>query len=208
MINWTGFLPAALIISITPGANQLLCMRNAIRYGTTSALAGVAGRLVGLGLLIALTVAGIGTVLAASPVALIVIKWFGISYLTLLGLWNLRSSLRAQPAQIPTDESSSGLRNVAFKEFGVAFTNPKALLLFAALLPQFIGGTQDSKAAATALLGAAYLCIELAVSFGYIGVASRLRTIGLSAKRQRTVDAVAGVCLIGIALFLAFGDNT
>ncbi|WP_192583105.1 LysE family translocator [Streptomyces albicerus] len=209
MINWTGFVPAALIISVSPGANQLLCMRNTVRYGAASALTGVAGRLAGLGLLIGLAVAGVGAALAASPVALDVIKWFGVSYLMLLGLWSLRSALRTQSpdAETQSENFTAGLRGLVFKEFSVAFTNPKALLLFAALLPQFIGGQQDGRAEATAILGVAYLGIELVVSFGYIGVASRLRALGISARRQRVIDVIAGLCLLVIAVLFAFSGN-
>ncbi|WP_433559729.1 hypothetical protein ACQPWY_16720 [Pseudonocardia xinjiangensis] len=70
MINWAGFIPAAVLVSLIPGANQLLGLSNAVRYGVGHALAGVGGRLVAFVVLIGLVVAGLGAALAASPTAL------------------------------------------------------------------------------------------------------------------------------------------
>ncbi|MBE1584522.1 LysE family translocator [Nonomuraea angiospora] len=143
MINWVGFVPAALLVSLIPGANQLLGLSNAVRHGTMAALAGIGGRLAAFVVLVGLVVAGLGATLAASATALTVIKWVGVGYLAWLGissLWQARQARQAlSGAEAPPAPSGGGVWPLVGNEFVVAISNPKALLLFAALLPQFAG---------------------------------------------------------------------
>ncbi|MGI5286435.1 LysE family translocator [Nonomuraea polychroma] len=173
MINWAGFIPAALLAALIPGASQLLGLSNAVRHGTAYALAGVGGRVTAFVVLIGLVIAGLGAVLSASATALTVVKW---------------------------------LRPLVVNEFIVALSNPKALLLFAALLPQFTGGSGSAADAQIALLGAAYLAIELTVSLGYVVIGGVIGATGLSDGTRRKVDFGSGVCLVGLAGVLAVDE--
>ncbi|WP_431903206.1 LysE family translocator [Nonomuraea sp. bgisy101] len=133
MINWVGFIPAALLISLIPGANQLLGLSNAVRHGTAYALAGIGGRLAAFVVLIGLVVAGLGAILATSATALTVIKWVGVVYLAWIGFSSLRRARRAPAAISTVSPSDTGqrLRPLIVNEFVVGISNPKALLLFA-----------------------------------------------------------------------------
>jgi threonine/homoserine/homoserine lactone efflux protein len=209
MINWAGFLPAAVLVSLIPGANQLLGLSNAVRYGIGHALAGVGGRLVAFVVLIGLVVAGLGAALAASPTALMVVKWVGVGYLAWLGITGLRRALTAPTDSVtPPLTAGRGLRRLVVNEFVVAISNPKAMLLFAALLPQFAGEPGGGVDVRIALLGAAYLVVELVVGLGYIGVGSRIGALGsgIPARTQRRVDLGSSVCFIGLAGLLAVDD--
>jgi threonine/homoserine/homoserine lactone efflux protein len=202
MIDWMGFLPTALAISLIPGANQLLGLSNAARHGLLPALAGVAGRLFAFVILIGLVVAGLGAVLAASGTALEVIRWVGVVYLAWLGTTSLLSARRADDvAAITTRES--GVRRIVVHEFAVAISNPKALLLFAAVLPQFVTGTSSEVNVELALLGAAYLGIELVVGLGYLAIGHRLGALGIPSRTQQKIDAGTGVLFLGLAGLLA-----
>jgi threonine/homoserine/homoserine lactone efflux protein len=206
MIDWSGFLVAGLLVSLIPGANQLLGLGNAVKYGTGRALAGVAARLVALAVLIGLVVGGLGAVLAASATALEVVKWFGVVYLAWLGIAGLRSALKAPHASHAAVTSSRGVRSIMVHEFAVAISNPKALLLFAAVLPQFTDASAPGAGLNMALLGAVYLVIELLVGFGYIAVGRGLGATGIPARTQRRVDAGSGVVFLGMAGLLAAED--
>ena len=209
MINWAGFLPAAVLVSLIPGANQLLGLSNAVRYGVGHALAGVGGRLVAFVVLIGLVVAGLGAALAASPTALMVVKWVGVGYLAWLGITGLRRALTAPTDSVtPPLTAGRGLRRLVVNEFVVAISNPKAMLLFAALLPQFAGEPGGGVDVRIALLGAAYLVVELVVGLGYIVVGSRIGALGsgIPARTQRRVDLGSSVCFIGLAGLLAVDD--
>jgi threonine/homoserine/homoserine lactone efflux protein len=102
MIAWPGFLLTAFVVSAIPGANQLLGLRNAFRYGMFSALLAVLGRLAAFVVFIGLVVVGLGAVLTASEAAFTVIKWAGVAYLLWIGLTTLRRSLR-DPGQATAD---------------------------------------------------------------------------------------------------------
>ncbi|MFI5606183.1 LysE family translocator [Amycolatopsis sp. NPDC051903] len=199
MVDWAGFVPAAVVVSLIPGANQVLGLRNAARYGVGGALVGVAGRLGAFVVLVGLVAAGLGTLLAASAEALTVLKWIGVVYLLWLGLSSILRARReiAQTAQAAPRKSVAAL---AANEFVVAISNPKALLLFAALLPQF---TTVGSPAALAELGAAYLAVELVVGLGYLLVGRAIGATGIRAKTQRKVDAGSGICFLLLAGVLA-----
>ncbi|MCO8271647.1 LysE family translocator [Actinoplanes sp. TRM 88003] len=200
MIDWAGFIPAAVLVSLIPGANQLLGLSNAVRYGPARALAGVGGRLAAFVVLIALVVAGLGAVLATSATALEVIKWVGVLYLVWLGITSLRSAAR-DPGPSHIEGAGGGTRSIVVREFVVAISNPKALLLFAALLPQFASSGFE-----IAVLGLAYLVVELVIGLLYIAVGSRLGATGIPARTQRRVDFGAGVVFLGLATLLAVDD--
>jgi len=202
VLNWIGFIPATVLVSMIPGANQLLGLRNAVRHGMARAMIAVAGRLVAFVVFIGLVVVGLGAVLTASVLAFTVIKWAGVGYLVWIGLVTLRRAAREsmdaeEPPLVPT-------RRLVGQEFLVAITNPKAMLLFAALLPQFTGPGQQSLALQLAILGAAYLVIEVVVAFGYATIGSRLRGSGsVPGKLRRRIDQLTGACFLGLAGYLA-----
>lgn len=207
MINWVGFVPAALLVSLIPGANQLLGLSNAVRHGTMAALAGIGGRLAAFVVLVGLVVAGLGATLAASATALTVIKWVGVGYLAWLGissLWQARQALSG--AEAPPAPSGGGVWPLVGNEFVVAISNPKALLLFAALLPQFAGEPGPGADLRIALLGAVYLGIELLVGLGYITIGSRIGATGISARTRGRIDLGSGICFLGLAGLLAAED--
>jgi threonine/homoserine/homoserine lactone efflux protein len=209
MTDWLGFLVAAILVSLIPGANQLLGLGNAVRYGTARAMAGVAGRLAAFVVLIGLVVAGLGAVLIATQAALEVIKWVGVAYLAWLGVSSLRSGLRT-PRHDTTQAAvtGGGIRPIVAREFVVAISNPKALLLFAALLPQFTDTTASTASLQLALLGAVYLMIELIVGLGYISVGRWLGGTGIPARTQQRVDLGTGVVFLGLSSLLAADDLT
>ncbi|MFI7614514.1 LysE family translocator [Nonomuraea terrae] len=209
MINWAGFIPAAFLVSLIPGANQLLGLNNAVRHGMTYALAGIFARLVAFVIIIGLVVAGLGAVLATSAAWLTAVKWVGVVYLAWIGISCLRRARRppAAPAA-STAPARKELRPLMLNEFLVALSNPKALLLFAALLPQFTGGSQADAGVQIAALGAAYLAVELVVGLGYIAVGNGIGATGIPAATMRKVDLGSGVIFLGLAALLAADDVT
>ncbi|SFI67223.1 Threonine/homoserine/homoserine lactone efflux protein [Amycolatopsis sacchari] len=200
MTNWAGFLPAALLVSLIPGANQLLGLTNAVRHGPGHALAGVGGRLAAFTVLIGLAVAGLGAALAASATALTVIKWVGVAYLLWIGIGSLRQARRLPEADGPAP-APGGWWPVVAHEFAVAISNPKALLLFAALLPQF-----TTEASGLALLGLAYLVVELVVGLGYIAAGAWLGAGGIRPRVRRRIAFGSGLSFLGLAGLLAVDE--
>jgi threonine/homoserine/homoserine lactone efflux protein len=134
--TWLIYLLAAIGLSLSPGPNGLLALTHGALHGRRMALYTVTGGCLGFVTIIALSMFGIGALLQASLVWLTVLKWVGGAYLVWLGIQVWRSppigidvSQRAEPRS-----GGSLFRQGALS----AMTNPKAILFFAAFLPQFI----------------------------------------------------------------------
>ena len=197
------FFGASVLVALTPGANNLLGLHHGMTHGVRHGLAGLGGRLAAFTLLITAVAAGLGQLLAASEVALTIIKWAGVCYLLYLGVRLLWSTFRGEntPKELPKTPTTAW--RVTRKEFGVAITNPKAILIFTAFVPQFIDPGHGSFAGQLALLGAVYLLAEFLAGSVYVGVGAAVKTIKLSRRARRGVDRGTGVVLVGLAGVLA-----
>jgi threonine/homoserine/homoserine lactone efflux protein len=210
-VSWVlVFFGASVLIALTPGANNLLGLHHGMTHGVRRGLAGLVGRLVAFTLLITAVAAGLGQLLAASETALAIIKWAGAAYLLWLGLRVLWSTIRhrddaAEAVETPVVPLSAW--RVARKEFGVAITNPKAILIFTAFVPQFINPAHGSFPAQIALLGAVYLLAEFLAGSAYVGVGAAVKSFKLSRRARRNVDRGTGVVLVGLAGVLATSNS-
>ena len=194
---------ASVLIALTPGANNLLGLHHGMTHGVRRGLAGLGGRLTAFTLLIAAVAAGLGQLLAASETALTIIKWAGAAYLLYLGTRLLLSTIRGKTARPEPDTAPASAWRVARKEFGVAITNPKAILIFTAFVPQFIDAAHGPFPAQIALLGAVYLLAEFLAGSVYVVVGAGLKSIKLTRRARRNVDRGTGVVLVGLAGVLA-----
>ena len=133
------FIPAALALNLTPGADMLFCPDQGLRAGPGAALtaAGVSlGGMVhvavaGLGLG-AVAGLGLGAAVAAAPWLFEVIRWAGVAYLP----WLACAPLRAGPVR--RDLPAVRPRRAFCQGFAVRLTNPKAILFALAFVPQFV----------------------------------------------------------------------
>jgi len=205
-IDWVAFLPAALVVSLVPGANQLLSLRNAVRQGARDATVALAGRFTAFAVLVVLAAAGLGALLVASATAFALIKWVGVGYLALLGLNTLRIAWRdrrgEEVAELGGAVAARGQWWLVRQEFLVAISNPKALLLFVAFLPQFVP-VGAATASSLLLLGGAYIGVEAVSAVGYTLLGGRIGAAELSRRVQRRLDVVTGISFVGLAGALA-----
>ncbi len=200
------FFGASVLVALTPGANNLLGLHHGMTHGVRHGLAGLGGRLAAFTLLIAAVAAGLGQLLAASETALTIIKWAGAAYLLYLGLRLLWSTFRGKNTTPELPATPTTAWRVTRKEFGVALTNPKAILIFTAFVPQFIDAGHGSYPGQLALLGAGYLLAEFLAGSVYVGVGAAVKTIRLSRRARRNVDRGTGAVLVGLAGALAMSN--
>ncbi|EDT6888529.1 LysE family translocator [Salmonella enterica subsp. enterica] len=134
--TWLLFLVTSAGMSLVPGPNCLLVLTHGAMHGTRKALVTITGGLTGFVLLIGLCMFGIGALLQASEKWLIVLRVVGGLYLAFLGykLW------RSPPINNDAGPhiAVANLRQMFRQGFFSAATNPKALLFFTAVIPQFI----------------------------------------------------------------------
>ena len=126
------FLPAALALNLTPGADMMFCLGQGLRSGPRAAVAASAGISVGGMVHVTLAGLGLGALVAALPWAFDAIRWIGVAYLVYLAVQTLRSANgRAEvPPVAPRQAFRAGLV--------VNLTNPKVILFVLAFVPQFI----------------------------------------------------------------------
>lgn len=127
------FIPAALALNLTPGADMLFCLGQGLRSGPRAAVAASAG--VALGGMVHVTLAGLGlgALIAALPWAFDVIRWIGVAYLLYLAVQVLRSADTRGKAG-----PGMGVMRAFRTGFVVNLTNPKVILFVLAFVPQFV----------------------------------------------------------------------
>ncbi|MBK7059785.1 MAG: LysE family transporter [Rubrivivax sp.] len=134
--TWLIYLLAAIGLSLSPGPNSLLALTHGALHGRRKTLYTIAGGALGFIVVIALSMFGIRALLKASLVWLTVLKWLGGAYLVWLGVQVWRSP----PIAVELGAGVAARRGRSLFSQGAlsALTNPKAILFFAAFLPQFI----------------------------------------------------------------------
>ena len=169
---WWVYLLASVGLSLTPGPNSLLALTHGALHGHRRTLWTVAGGALGFALLIALSMLGIGALLQASASALLVLKWVGGAYLVWLGvqLW------RAPPLQLQAVAGAPHpARSQLFRQgLLAAVSNPKALLFYGALLPQFLDPAR-SLWLQFAVMAGTFAVIECVVEVVLARLAHRVR---------------------------------
>ncbi len=199
--SWLVFVVAALLISLSPGANNLLALTNGLRFGAGRSLAAVGGRIGAFTVMIVIAALGLGAVLAASELAFQVIKWAGVAYLVYLGLRALTA-----PAASPSDPGGGTARAhqsvavMARREFLVALGNPKAILVFTAVFPQFVVPGEPALPQ-FAVIGLTFLATEVLAAFAY--VLSGKVFAPLLRDRAALVNRITGGLLLAAAGLLA-----
>lgn len=126
------FLPAALALNLTPGADMMFCLGQGLRGGPRAALAADAGISTGAMIHVLLAGLGLGALVAAVPWVFDAIRWLGVAYL----LWLAWGALRRPPGSAA---AAPARPRRAFRDaLLVNLTNPKVILFVLAFLPQFV----------------------------------------------------------------------
>lgn len=177
--------------------NGLLALTHGALYGGRRTLFTIGGGLAGFVAVIALCMFGIGALIQASVTWLTALKWVGGLYLAWLGfkLW------RSPPVALDVDISAKEAGSWSLFRQGLlaAATNPKGLLFFSALLPQFID-PHLSLAVQFLVVDATYVFTEFVVEFGLASAAMRIRP--WLARVGRGFNRVCGGLFIAISAAL------
>jgi threonine/homoserine/homoserine lactone efflux protein len=151
---WLGFVVACLVMGLVPGPGVMSIVGYAVGSGRRTALASVAGMAVGNLVAMALSLAGVGALLAASSVAFTILKWAGALYLIGLGVATImRSGGARNGAAAPARAVSP--RAAFASNIAVGTFHPKTIVFFVAFAPQFISARGDY-ALQTAILVATF----------------------------------------------------
>ncbi|HVI51720.1 MAG TPA: LysE family translocator [Candidatus Sulfotelmatobacter sp.] len=140
--TWAAFALLFLVLSYTPGPNMLLAASHGMLFGPKRTIATAAGLIAGLWVWIGVSAAGVGAVLSASPQAFDIVRWAGSAYMAWLGY----KALTAPPMDLENGQTEEGAGVTVLKRasqgLAVSLSNPKAIVIFTAVLPQFIDQTR------------------------------------------------------------------
>jgi homoserine/homoserine lactone efflux protein len=188
------------LISFTPGAGAVNTMANSLGSGWTRSLWGILGQQVALLVHIAVVAAGVGVLVAGSPVLFNVIRYAGAAYLVVLGVRQFRSRATAERVgEVQREPAWSMLRRGLL----VNLTNPKAVVFFLAFTPQFIRPEQPLLPQ-YAVLAATVIAIDVVVMWFFFAAAARgLGRLTQRESGQRTLNRVFGGLFVGVGVLLA-----
>ena len=202
---WTVYVGVVLVFMIAPGPSHLLMIATGLKSGFRRSLATAAGDLSANAIQMMLAGFGLAAALVASRHGFAIVKWAGVAWLVWMGVRQILASYRA-----PRDDGvcvvPTSIRRLWLTGFLTSAANPKAVVFFAALFPQFIDPTRPL-VPQLVVLGGTYLVIDGLFLGAYGWSADRLvaRTARL---RGTAIERLSGLGLIGSAGLLAVRSPT
>jgi threonine/homoserine/homoserine lactone efflux protein len=192
---------AAMVIILAPGPSVLFVIARAIAWGRATAVFTVAGNVTGAFSLSVFVALGLGPILQKSEVAYIAVQWGGGLYLMYLGFDAIRQRSAHAADMTNQGDTAPSIRRSMRDGFWVGALNPKGVVFFAAVLPQFIDRERGSVTAQLILLGAIFAVLAF-VSDGTWGMlAGTARNwLATDAKRLERLRATGGVIMIILGL--------
>lgn len=206
------FIPVAIMLALVPGPNNFCALNNGIRRGVGVALLATFGRVTAFAIFLTVSAVGLGAMLLASETAFTAVKWIGAAYLFYLGYraWRSREFHGLELAD-GIEPGSRGIvaprpksvRALIMQEFLLGITNPKAIMLFAAIFPQFIDAARPAPHQFL-VLGSIYLCAEFVSSTVYAACGKQIRRFIRTSRGVARLNKATGGFFIGAgALLLA-----
>lgn len=199
--TWILFITLAFFISATPGPVMMLATVNGATYGPGGTLLGIAGVSLGNLMLMLISGSGIGALLQTSQTLLPAIQWLGAAYLIYLGWRIWHTPIRPAPGL--TDNAE--MRRIFSRSFLVAASNPKGLVFFAALFPQFIAADKPLPAQLLILI-ATFLLIDGLWQLLYAAGGNTLRRWLKNPERAGLIARLSACVLAGSGLLLAVSN--
>lgn len=206
-----GLALASFLLIVVPGPSVLFVVGRALSYGRGVALASVAGNTIGTYLVAVLIALGLGPLLEQSVLLLNVIRLTGAAYLIWLGISALRharkDALKATSAAAAPVGPPSRRRAVR-SGILVGLSNPKAFIILAAILPQFVDRAAGNVPAQMLVLATVPVLIGLLTDSGW-GLAAGVARTWFARSPQRLVRAgqAGGAAMIGLGISVALANG-
>ncbi len=197
--TWLLFCATETVLCFTPGPAVLCVISTALARGAGGGVVASLGILAANAMYFALSATGLGALLLASRTLFVAIKWVGAGYLVYLGL---RMLLRRAPSPQEAPAAPARRASPFVNAFVTQTANPKALIFFTALLPQFIDPDQ-SAARQIAILGVSSVVIEFLVLCIYVGACHGARRWARGRRFGDALHRAGGVLLIAAGAKLA-----
>ncbi len=193
------FLGVSMLVIVTPGQDTALTIRNTMLGSRATGISTALGIASGQAAWTVTTSLGVGALLVASEPAFFALRLAGAAYLVWLGLHALWSSARRSRSSTTQSGRPAQRPLVAFRQGLLSnLGNPKMLVFFTSLLPQFSSTGAGLLAHGLAFCGLTTVWLTL-----YAAVVARARSLLDRERVRRAVDAISGFVLVGFGLRLA-----
>jgi threonine/homoserine/homoserine lactone efflux protein len=198
-----GYALASFILIVIPGPGVLFVVGRALAHGRRTAIATAAGHAAGNYVVAAFVAVGLGSLLQRSAEVFVAVKLAGALYLVWLGVQAIRHRRSLASAMSSSVEGHTGWRAVR-DGFVVGVTNPKAFILFGAILPQFVNRPAGHVPAQMLLLALVSVSIGLVSDSTWGLAASGVRAwFARSPRRFALVGGAGGLAMIGVGVTVA-----
>lgn len=199
---WFYYVIAVLILTASPGPSSLLCMTKGVTSGWTVGAYTALGSLTAITAIMTLSFTGLGMVVASSEVVFNAIKWLGAAYLIYLGIKALTSKQERYEQVADKDTVKGSFKSNYISGFIVGASNPKAILFFTALFPQFI---DPSAALFTqySIFASTFVVLELSWLLFYAYLGSKSSSWVFGSGRAKLFNRLTGGVFIGAGALLS-----
>ncbi|HEX4943443.1 MAG TPA: LysE family transporter [Usitatibacteraceae bacterium] len=198
---WITYLAATIILSVSPGPGVFSSLAAGLNHGFRRGMWNAVGMQVANFALLAFVSVGLGAILLASESLFTTVKWGGVAYLVWLGFVTWRSEPHHFDSRADAPQGKDS-REVFLKGFLVNLTNPKGIIFYVAVLPQFIDLARP-QFVQYAILGVTTLVVDLVVMAGYIAVAARVLAVMEDPSHLRWVNRILGGAFVAAGVALA-----
>src|SRR6202789_2924772 len=200
------FLITVYVLILIPGPSVLFTISRGVALGRRAALATVAGNTAGLAAQLGLVVVGLGAVLARSDAVYTTLKLIGAAYLVFLGIRTIRERRRLSIdlASAANAAAPRSLVTIVREGMTVGFTNPKGLIIFTAVVPDFIDRAQGHASLQLLSLGLIVVLVALLSDSSWAIASGTARTwLGRAPRRLSRLSVAGGASMVGLGIALA-----
>jgi threonine/homoserine/homoserine lactone efflux protein len=200
---WLSFVAVALAATFSPGPGVLLAISTTLALGVRRTIYSSAGNAAGVFIVSCIAVSSAGLLFAHSPAAFTALKAAGAGYLAWLGIQQWRQADHA-PAAAPTNSHDGSRRAVFLRGLAVACSNPKSILFFTAVFPQFLPMEQMT-GARFLLLSLTFVACMFVSHLSYVLLTAKAGARLLEGNGMRRLRRVMGALfvLMAVGLLLA-----
>lgn len=207
MQSWLIYLVLVIIATATPGPAVIFIMTKSSLFGWKKAIFAAIGNIAGLLFLGIISISGLGAILKTSQIIFDIVKYVGAAYLIYMGLkmiYQKKGNLDIISDDINISKTTH--QKMFLNAFGVAISNPKAVIFLTALFPQFININQNLIPQFSILI-----IVLIAFSFTFLMIyaliAYQAKTWLKKPNRIKIVNRIGGAIFIGFGILLASSSN-
>ncbi len=197
---WITYFIATIILSLAPGPGVFSSISSGLHHGFRLGVWNGVGMQAANVILVAIVALGLGAILIASETMFTAVKWLGVAYLIYLGVVTWRAPARG--FEEDRDDNARTAWEVFMRGFFVNLTNPKGIIFFAAIFPQFIDVAQPQLPQYAILAGTTF-AVDIVVMGGYTALAAKVLRVMRDPRHLRWVNRSLGGAFVAAGVALA-----